>query len=116
MHNGVDIHVPHGTPVRATSAGVVSESRTYNGYGETIIIDHGEGTETLYAHCSELLVKQGERVEQGQVIAYAGNTGRSTTSHLHFGVMVEGTFQNPVAFLKDRSQRFAQKPQKSQIP
>jgi murein DD-endopeptidase MepM/ murein hydrolase activator NlpD len=110
MHNGIDIPVPQGTPIQAALAGVVAEAREYNGYGQTVILDHGNGTKTLYAHCSGFAVKQGEQVEQGQVIAYAGNTGRATTSHLHFGVMIEGSFQDPRALLKDKPQQLAQKP------
>jgi murein DD-endopeptidase MepM/ murein hydrolase activator NlpD len=110
MHQGIDIPVPMGTPIQAASAGTVAEARVYNGYGQTVILDHGKGMRTLYAHCSELAVKRGERVEQGQVIAYAGSTGRATTSHLHFGVMMEGAFQDPRALLKDKPQQLAQKP------
>lgn len=110
MHQGIDIPVPKGTPVQASAAGTVTEARVYNGYGKTVIIDHKNGTKTLYAHCSDLAVKQGDQVKTGQVIAYAGSTGRSTTSHVHFGVMVAGTFQDPTALLKGRSQQFARKP------
>jgi murein DD-endopeptidase MepM/ murein hydrolase activator NlpD len=110
MHRGIDIPVPQGTPIQAALAGVVAEAREYNGYGQTVILDHGKGTKTLYAHCSGFAVKQGEQVEQGQVIAYAGSTGRATTSHLHFGVMVEGAFQDPRAHLQDKPQQLAQKP------
>ncbi|MDR1978646.1 MAG: M23 family metallopeptidase, partial [Synergistaceae bacterium] len=99
MHKGIDIPVPEGTPVQAASAGVVAKAQEFNGYGQTIILDHGNGTQTLYAHCSDLAVKQGEHVDQGQVIAYAGSTGRATTSHVHFGVMVEGAFRDPRALL-----------------
>ena len=109
MHQGIDIPVPKGTPIQASGSGVVLEARVYNGYGKTVILDHGNGTKTLYAHCSELLVKQGEQVELGQVIAYVGDTGRATTAHVHFGVMVAGTFRDPSALLKNRSQQFAKK-------
>jgi murein DD-endopeptidase MepM/ murein hydrolase activator NlpD len=110
MHRGIDIPVPQGTPIQAALPGVVTEAREYNGYGQTVILEHADKMKTLYAHCSELLVKQGEQVEQGQVIAYAGDTGRATTSHLHFGVMVEGTFHDPRALLKGQPQQLAQKP------
>ena len=109
MHQGIDIPVPKGTPIQASGSGVVFEARVYNGYGKTVILDHGNGTKTLYAHCSELLVKQGEQVELGQVIAYVGDTGRATTAHVHFGVMVAGAFRDPSALLKNRSQQFAKK-------
>lgn len=100
MHQGIDIPVPAGTPVQASMAGTVIEARVYNGYGNTVIVDHGNGMQTLYAHCLELAVKEGETVKLGQVIAYAGSTGRSTTSHVHFGVMLSGTFRDPEALLK----------------
>ncbi|MDR3265329.1 MAG: M23 family metallopeptidase [Synergistaceae bacterium] len=109
MHVGIDIPVEQGTPIQAAMAGVVAESRAYNGYGNTIILSHDNGMQTLYAHCSELLVKPGEPVEPGQVIAYAGKTGRATVSHVHFGVIVSGTFRDPMALLKGREDRFARR-------
>ena len=109
MHNGVDIPVPTGTPVQAAADGVVLEARIFTGYGYTVIVDHENGTETLYAHCSELAVKKGERVESGMIIAYAGNTGRASTSHVHFGVMINGAFMDPVVYLKEKQQQFANK-------
>jgi hypothetical protein len=99
MHRGIDILVPKGTPVLAAAAGVVAEAREYNGYGQTVILDHSDGTQTLYAHCSELAVRKGDKVERGQAIAYAGDTGRATAYHVHFGVMVSGTFQDPMTLL-----------------
>jgi murein DD-endopeptidase MepM/ murein hydrolase activator NlpD len=109
MHNGIDIPVPNGTPVQAAATGIVAEARMYRGYGYTVIIDHVDKTQTLYAHCSDLAVKKGDRVLRGQVIAYAGDTGRASTSHVHFGVMVGGAFKNPVTYLKDKPQQFASK-------
>jgi murein DD-endopeptidase MepM/ murein hydrolase activator NlpD len=100
IHEGIDIPVPVGTPVRAAVSGVVSEARDYNGYGKTVILDHGGGNKTLYAHCSKIAVETGEYVETGQIIAYAGNTGRSTTPHLHFGVIVAGVFRDPLQLLE----------------
>ncbi|MDR1649047.1 MAG: M23 family metallopeptidase [Synergistaceae bacterium] len=110
LHEGIDIPVPKGTPVQAALSGVVSEARVYNGYGKTVILDHGDGTKTLYAHCSKIAVKRGDYVEAGQVIAYAGSTGRSTTSHLHFGVIVAGVFRDPSVLLKAESLRLVRKP------
>jgi len=110
MHNGVDIPVPYGTPIQAAAAGVIVEARAYTGYGNTVIIDHENGMKTLYAHCSDLAVKQGERVENGQVIAYAGNTGRATSPHVHFEVMLYGVLRNPVVYLKERPPQFVNKP------
>jgi murein DD-endopeptidase MepM/ murein hydrolase activator NlpD len=110
LHEGIDIPVPRGTPVRAALPGAVSAVRVYNGYGRTVILEHGNGTQTLYAHCSKIAVKPGERVAAGQVIAYAGSTGRSTASHLHFGVIVSGVFRDPAALLETESLKFVRKP------
>jgi len=110
LHAGVDIPIPIGTPIQAAADGVVTEARVFTGYGITVIIDHENGIKTLYAHCSELAVQGNERVERGQVIAYAGNTGRATTSHVHFGVMVGGEFRDPVPYLKERPRQLANKP------
>jgi murein DD-endopeptidase MepM/ murein hydrolase activator NlpD len=110
LHEGIDIPVPRGTPLQAALPGVVSEARVYNGYGKTVILDHGSEIMTLYAHCSDIAVKPGEYVEAGQVIAYAGNTGRSTTSHLHFGVIVAGVFRDPALLLEKEPPSFVRKP------
>jgi murein DD-endopeptidase MepM/ murein hydrolase activator NlpD len=110
LHEGIDIPVPKGTPVLAALAGEVSEARVFNGYGNTVILDHGNGAKTLYAHCSKLAVKRGEYVAAGQVIAYAGSTGRSTTSHLHFGVIVAGVFRDPMVLLKSEPMKFVRRP------
>jgi len=110
VHEGIDIPAPTGAPIQSAGAGVVAEARTYRGYGYTVIVDHKNGIKTLYAHCSSLAVKKGEQVEDGQVIAYVGSTGRATSSHLHFGVMVQGAFKDPMVYLKDRSQQFVSKP------
>ena len=84
FHTGIDIAFPIGTPIRAVKSGivVVSERRT-TGYGNRIVINHGGGYATLYAHCDELFVSVGDRVSAGDVIATVGNSGRSTGSHLH---------------------------------
>lgn len=87
FHQGIDISVPVGTEIRAASSGKVVKSGWMSGFGKTIVIDHGEGIETLYAHNSSLLVSTGQNVSTGQVIARAGSTGKSTGSHLHFGVL-----------------------------
>lgn len=88
-YNGVDLAAPNGTPVMAAAAGevIVAKGSGYNGgYGEYVVIKHDNGTQTLYAHASSVIVSMGQRVQQGQVIAYVGNTGRSTGAHLHFEV------------------------------
>jgi murein DD-endopeptidase MepM/ murein hydrolase activator NlpD len=99
MHQGIDIGVPLGTPIRASGAGVVFFSGVMSGYGNVILIDHGNGTVTLYAHQSQLNAAEGARVGQGQVIGLAGSTGHSTGPHVHFEVRVNGTPMNPISYL-----------------
>ncbi len=97
FHYGVDISSPSGTPIRAAADGVVVFSGWRRAYGKTVIVDHGNGLATLYAHCSRLLVSEGEVVKQGQVIALVGSTGLSTGPHLHFEVRHYGEPINPLA-------------------
>ncbi len=100
-HMGIDLAGPVGTPIYATADGVVSESG-YNsgGYGNLIKLDHGRGVETRYGHLSALLVSDGQRVSRGQLIGRMGSTGRSTGSHLHYEVRIEGKAVNPIPFMK----------------
>lgn len=102
-HSGIDIAVPYGSSVKAADGGTVIWSGTGTGsnwsYGNYIIIDHGNGKHTYYAHNSSLLVSAGDHVYQGQVIAKAGSTGRSTGSHCHFQVKINGTTVNPMSYL-----------------
>lgn len=95
FHTGIDLAVPEGTPVKAALDGVVKSAGLRGGYGKAVEIDHGHGLTTLYAHNSQLTVKPGEKVEAGQVIAEAGQTGRATGAHLHLEVRVEGKPTNP---------------------
>lgn len=99
-HSGMDIAVPTGTPVRAARSGVVITS-AYNagGYGYYVMVDHGSGLVTLYGHCSKLLVRVGDSVEVGDIVALSGSTGRSTGPHLHFEVRVNGQRTNPRSYL-----------------
>ncbi len=90
MHTGVDFGVPEGTPIHAAGSGVVILAHYVNGYGYTVVIDHGGGLSTLYGHCSRLLVHAGEEVKQGQVIALVGATGLATGPNLHFEVRHDG--------------------------
>jgi Peptidase family M23 len=99
QHAGMDIAARSGTPIHASGAGVVLFSGVQSGYGNVVIVDHGSGYRTLYAHCSKLLVKAGEQVTRGQNIALVGSTGASTGSHLHYEVMVDGTKIDPSPFL-----------------
>ncbi len=102
FHSGIDIPAPTGTNIVAAAPGKVSFSGTQGGYGRTIILDHGGGIMTLYAHNSQLLVSVGAQVTQGQVIAKAGSTGMSTGPHLHFEVRKSGKYVNPIPYLKGR--------------
>ena len=99
-HNGIDIAAPTGTEIYAAESGTVTKALyTSVGYGIYAVIDHGDYT-TLYSHCSELLVKMGQTVEKGDVIALVGSTGNSTGPHLHFGVYNKATesYENPYNF------------------
>ena len=100
-HKGIDIGASKGTPIKAAASGTVVSSNTgYNGgYGNYIVISHGNGIETAYGHCSALYVKAGQKVSQGDVIAAVGNTGRSYGNHLHLEIRVNGVAQNPQNYL-----------------
>lgn len=98
-HKGTDFGVPIGTEVRAAAAGTVSYSGNMSGFGKLIIIDHGNGVTTYYAHNSVLLAKVGQKVKQGEIITKSGNTGRSTGPHLHFEIRISGTSVDPIKYL-----------------
>ncbi len=95
MHGGVDIAADQGTEIRAAMAGTVRSATSDSSSGNYLIIDHNESLATMYAHCQELLVEQGQTVEKGQVIALVGSTGMSTGPHLHFEVRLNGIKLNP---------------------
>lgn len=97
-HNGTDIGASYGTDILAADGGVVAIAQRSSSYGNYIVINHGNGTTTLYAHCSRLLVSVGDVVTQGQVIGYVGDTGIVTGPHLHFEVSVNGTRVNPLDY------------------
>lgn len=99
FHTGLDIRARSGTPVHAAGAGVVTVAADLAGYGLTVVIDHGNGLTTLYAHNSRLVVRQGQRVVKGQRIAYSGRTGTATGPHLHFEVRRNGTPEDPALYL-----------------
>ncbi len=95
FHDGIDIPAPAGTPIVAAKSGTVIFSGRQNGYGNTVTVDHGDGTVTRYSHNSANLVKKGQWVKQGQPIAKIGRTGRSTCNHLHLSLFVNGKRVNP---------------------
>lgn len=99
-HAGLDIGVDTGTPIVASSDGVVTLASWYGGYGKAVMLDHGGNIKTLYGHNSKILVKEGEIVKQGQVIALAGSTGNSTGPHCHFEVIQNGEDVNPLLFIQ----------------
>lgn len=99
MHSGVDLGAAYGTPVKAVADGVVVSAGPVDGYGDCVIIDHGNQYATLYAHASALEVTAGEQVHAGQTIMMSGNSGLSTGPHLHFEVRLLGTPIDPVPFL-----------------
>jgi murein DD-endopeptidase MepM/ murein hydrolase activator NlpD len=99
LHTGTDFSAPTGTPIYATGDGKVSTyKRSRAGYGNHIIIDHGYGYQTLYAHMSKVDVKRGQKVKRGDVIGYIGSSGRSTAPHLHYEVIKDGRKINPINY------------------
>lgn len=113
MHAGVDIPGPTGTPVYASADGIVSRAQRAGGYGNLIEVNHGKGIATRYGHLSKILVSDHMRVKRGQLIGLMGSTGRSTGSHLHYEVRIDGAAVNPAPYLQatelamaaDRAQR-----------
>ncbi len=100
MHAGIDLAGPVGTPIYATADGVVNKAGWGNGYGNLVQISHGAGMETRYGHMSRILVAANTRVRRGQLIGLMGSTGRSTGSHLHYEVRIDGRAVNPVPYLR----------------
>lgn len=100
QHNGIDIAIPSGTPVRSVAPGIVVYSGSRSGYGNTVVVEHDNGIITLYAHNSRLLVAEGQSVTSESTLAYSGSTGRSTGPHLHFEAWQSGT-NVTMAFLPD---------------
>lgn len=98
-HTGLDIGAPSGTAIKAAAGGTVTFSGWKGSYGKMIVISHGNGIQTYYAHCSSLLVSSGQTVSAGQVIAKVGSTGRSTGPHLHFEIRVNGSSINPQSYI-----------------
>jgi murein DD-endopeptidase MepM/ murein hydrolase activator NlpD len=96
---GIDISAPLGTPILASAKGTVTHAGWKSGLGYTVEIDHGYGSVTRYAHASKVLVKRGQKVIRGEVIANVGSTGISTSPHLHYEVHVGGVAVNPLNYV-----------------
>ncbi len=99
FHTGIDLQAPKGTPVHVTADGVVLRAAWSGLYGKLVVIDHGNGIDTYYAHLSQFMVVPGEEVRRGEVIALSGSTGHATGPHLHYEVRVSGTPVNPYRYL-----------------
>jgi len=98
FHAGMDFNAKIGTNIYVTGDGVVELAKRNQGYGNCVIVDHGYGYKTLYGHCEKILVREGQKVYRGEVIATLGNTGRSTGPHLHYEVIVRGQHDNPANY------------------
>jgi murein DD-endopeptidase MepM/ murein hydrolase activator NlpD len=107
FHSGVDISAGFGEVVRATADGIVQIASMASGYGREIMINHGNGIETIYGHLSGFAVATGQQVSRGQVIGYVGMSGRSTGPHLHYEVRVHNTPVNPYRYLRETVQQLA---------
>jgi len=100
MHAGIDLAGPIGTPIYATADAIVGRSEWAGGYGNLIELNHGRGIQTRYGHLTRSAVQSGQRVKRGQLIGYMGSTGRSTGSHLHYEVRIDGKAVNPIPFME----------------
>lgn len=98
-HEGIDVSAPMGAPIVAPAAGTVTMVTVQTGYGNVLEIDHGGGIVTKYAHCSRIVVRVGQHVKRGQVIANVGNTGLSTGPHLHYEIHVQGKVVDPLTYV-----------------
>ena len=104
-HNGIDISAPVGTPVKAAADGVITKAMYYSGYGRYVRISHYGKVETAYAHLSRIVVRRGQHVKKGQIIAYSGNSGQTTAAHVHYEVHMRGKPINPLGFVAQEPQR-----------
>ena len=100
FHPGIDISAAHGTPILASAAGTVVSAGSEGGYGNAVILDHGDSLATLYGHMVSVAVVPGQLVAAGEVIGYVGSTGRSTGPHLHFEVRIHGVTVDPLPTFK----------------
>jgi uncharacterized membrane-anchored protein YhcB (DUF1043 family) len=111
MHNGIDFSARTGTPIYATGNGtVITKASGMSGYGKNVVLNHGYGYQTLYAHMSQVLVRPGQKVKKGQKIGLVGSTGSSTGPHLHYEVHYKGRPVNPIDYCQDglKPQEYAQ--------
>ena len=99
LHNGIDLAANRGTPIYASKTGTVSTAASGYGWGNYVVINHGDGYSTLYAHQDYYIVSEGDTVTQGQVIGYVGSTGNSTGPHLHFTIYYNGSTVNPAGYI-----------------
>jgi murein DD-endopeptidase MepM/ murein hydrolase activator NlpD len=102
-HSGLDIAVSSDTYIRAAGAGVVVDAGTDEVYGHFVLIEHGDGLESMYGHASRLFVRPGDRVERNEVIALSGSTGQSTAPHLHFEIRKDGQPVDPLSYVRQPS-------------
>jgi murein DD-endopeptidase MepM/ murein hydrolase activator NlpD len=102
QHTGIDLAAPGGTPYYSIANGRVIMARYYGGYGYCIMIDHGGGVVSLYGHSSQMLVKEGQTVQAGEMIGKVGTTGHSFGTHLHFEIRIDGVQKDPIPFLKGK--------------
>ena len=100
MHAGIDLAGPVGTPIYATADGIVGRAEYAGAYGNLVEINHGQGIQTRYGHMSRLIARPGQRVRRGELIGLMGSTGRSTGSHLHYEVRIDGRAVNPIPFIQ----------------
>ena len=99
-HKGIDIPAPKGTPILAAKSGtVIYRGFHKKGYGNVVVIEHEDGSHTLYAHAKKTIVKRGRSVKQGEIIGFVGRSGKTTGAHLHFEISLDGTHVNPLDYL-----------------
>jgi len=104
FHKGIDVAAPYGAMVTAPADGFVTRSHYWSSYGKTVELDHGYGIKTRFAHNSKLMVKVGQQVRAGDVIATVGSTGRSTGPHLHYEILIDGVAVDPMMYLHTKNE------------
>jgi murein DD-endopeptidase MepM/ murein hydrolase activator NlpD len=104
FHPGLDISADYGQPVHATADGVVASAASSGNYGNLVVIEHGYGITTRYGHLSRFAIKAGQQIHRGDVLGYVGSSGRSTASHLHYEILVNGRLTNPLKLLAKQKQ------------